>query len=342
MITDGHGNGLAGGERGGKSHISYKPYGEILRTDSYGPDIVKFKYTGQEEDKESGLSYYKARYYDPMVGRFLSNDGMPFPEKPNGMNRQMYVDGNPLSKTDYTGNEVQESTAQTGYLWIWAIYFGTQKSGIKTPYTPGHNYSGNGSNDYLDAFFNKDKKKVLSALVSATIIFAFASSFNDNPASLEESFSHAVFFAMILAPLLRTIPKSPMDKVSQKHDDSASTGLGAFAGPDDDRRHAKGANEFVKDSFKAISRPSKLTLGDVVTFAIGVPLYSFYGNLRGMGYDLSRANKWKIGDAAAFIGKTSCIGVGCAFIADKNFKTAFFVRSGRFKMNMFKIKHTYF
>ncbi len=57
MITDGNGNVLAGGERGGKSHITYKPYGEILRTDSYGPDITKFKYTGQEEDRESGLYY---------------------------------------------------------------------------------------------------------------------------------------------------------------------------------------------------------------------------------------------------------------------------------------------
>ncbi|TGL90714.1 hypothetical protein EHQ68_04630 [Leptospira congkakensis] len=108
---------------------------------------------------------------------------------------------------------------------------------------------------------------------------------------------------LCIARLMRTIPKSPMDKVSQKHDDSASTGLLEFKGPGDDRCHVRGANEFVKDSFKAISRQSKLTMGDVLTFAIGVPLYSFYGNLRGMGYDLSRANKWKIGDAAAFVGK---------------------------------------
>ncbi len=70
-ITDGRGNVIAGGNNGGKSHISYKPYGEIHRTDSSGPDITRFKYTGQEEDKESGLMYYKARYYDPMIGRFL-------------------------------------------------------------------------------------------------------------------------------------------------------------------------------------------------------------------------------------------------------------------------------
>ncbi|RHX83312.1 hypothetical protein, partial [Leptospira stimsonii] len=34
MVTDGEGNRIAGGEMGGASHISYKPYGEIQRNDS--------------------------------------------------------------------------------------------------------------------------------------------------------------------------------------------------------------------------------------------------------------------------------------------------------------------
>ncbi|WP_244279860.1 RHS repeat-associated core domain-containing protein [Leptospira brenneri] len=111
MITDGNGNVLAGGERGGKSHITYKPYGEILRTDSYGPDITKFKYTGQEEDQESGLYYYKARYYDASLGRFASNDGMVFPDKEQGMNRMMYVEGNPIAWRDQTGNRISTPLA---------------------------------------------------------------------------------------------------------------------------------------------------------------------------------------------------------------------------------------
>jgi len=87
MITDGRGNVLAGGERGGKSHITYRPYGEILRTDSFGPDIFKYKYTGQEEDRESGLYFYNNRYYDSKVGRFISNDTEVDALEPNGMNR---------------------------------------------------------------------------------------------------------------------------------------------------------------------------------------------------------------------------------------------------------------
>jgi len=31
-------------------------------------------FTDQENDPESGLMYYGARYYDPWVGRFLSQD----------------------------------------------------------------------------------------------------------------------------------------------------------------------------------------------------------------------------------------------------------------------------
>ncbi len=107
MITDGNGNVLAGGERGGKSHITYKPYGEILRTDSYGPDITKFKYTGQEEDRESGLYYYKARYYDASLGRFLSSDTEANALSPSGMNTFMYVEGNPNSYTDGSGNSLE-------------------------------------------------------------------------------------------------------------------------------------------------------------------------------------------------------------------------------------------
>jgi RHS repeat-associated protein len=106
MITDGRGNVLAGGERGGKSHITYKPYGEILRTDSYGPDISKYKYTGQEEDRESGLMYYKARYYDAKIGRFLQSDSETVSLSESGMNTYMYVAGNPLSYTDSSGNNL--------------------------------------------------------------------------------------------------------------------------------------------------------------------------------------------------------------------------------------------
>ena len=37
-----------------------------------------FTYTGREWDKENGLYYYRAGYYDPMEGRFVSKDPFSF------------------------------------------------------------------------------------------------------------------------------------------------------------------------------------------------------------------------------------------------------------------------
>ena len=37
-----------------------------------------FRYTAREFDIESGLYYYRARYYDPAAGRFLSEDPIGF------------------------------------------------------------------------------------------------------------------------------------------------------------------------------------------------------------------------------------------------------------------------
>ncbi|MDX1959242.1 MAG: RHS repeat-associated core domain-containing protein [Leptospiraceae bacterium] len=104
LVTDGYGNVVSGGTFGGKSNIIYKPYGEIDRVNSTGPDITRFKFTGQEEDKEVGLLYYKARYYDPMLGRFLSPDNYTQTGDVNGMNQYMYVGGSPLNYRDPTGN----------------------------------------------------------------------------------------------------------------------------------------------------------------------------------------------------------------------------------------------
>ncbi|EMF43352.1 RHS repeat-associated core domain protein [Leptospira interrogans serovar Lora str. TE 1992] len=103
MITDGAGNPASGPEPG-VSYVSYEPYGSIIRNDSYGPDIFRYKFTSQIEDKETGLYYYKARYYEPTLGRFLQADSVVMPTNVNGMNRYMYVDGNPVSYRDPSGH----------------------------------------------------------------------------------------------------------------------------------------------------------------------------------------------------------------------------------------------
>ncbi|TGK42275.1 RHS repeat-associated core domain-containing protein [Leptospira andrefontaineae] len=109
MATDGNGNRIAGGDQGGASHISYKPYGEIQRNDSSGPDVFRYKFNGQEEDKETGLYYFKARYYDPVIGRFLQADSVMDTTRPMGMDLYMYTEGNPVRYTDPSGNSILSS-----------------------------------------------------------------------------------------------------------------------------------------------------------------------------------------------------------------------------------------
>ncbi|HEY53273.1 MAG TPA: RHS repeat-associated core domain-containing protein [Caldilineae bacterium] len=51
-----------------------------------------------------GLYFYNSRYYDPVLGRFISPDTIvPEPGNPQSLNRYSYVLNNPLRYTDPTG-----------------------------------------------------------------------------------------------------------------------------------------------------------------------------------------------------------------------------------------------
>jgi RHS repeat-associated protein len=60
-----------------------------------------YTYTGREWDRESGLYFYRARYYDPMEGRFISKDPIGF--KGGDMVLYGYVQNNPINATDPMG-----------------------------------------------------------------------------------------------------------------------------------------------------------------------------------------------------------------------------------------------
>jgi len=51
---------------------SYSAFGEIKK--KYGIVENSYTYTGRELDDETGLYFYRARYYDAEAGRFLSED----------------------------------------------------------------------------------------------------------------------------------------------------------------------------------------------------------------------------------------------------------------------------
>ena len=68
-----------------------------------------FRYAGEVFDSESGMIYLRARYYDPSVGRFISEDTYKGQvDNPLSLNRYVYTANNPLRFIDASGNQYTE------------------------------------------------------------------------------------------------------------------------------------------------------------------------------------------------------------------------------------------
>jgi len=87
--------------------------GKVLETTRYGAfgnelgDNINglfpannLKYTGRKADRDTGLYYYRARYYDPSLGRFISEDPKGFDA---GMDFYVYADNDPVNVNDPSG-----------------------------------------------------------------------------------------------------------------------------------------------------------------------------------------------------------------------------------------------
>jgi len=104
--------------------FAYDPFGN-------GPSAtgVPFKFTGRRLDPETGLYYYRARYYSSAVGRFLSADPLGYQDD---LNMFTYVGNDPTDKSDPSGKFVQEAGALAcgPYFWACAIGLGVGTVGV--------------------------------------------------------------------------------------------------------------------------------------------------------------------------------------------------------------------
>lgn len=78
----------------------YSAFGQIISESGSLPFENVFTYTGREYDSDSGLYYYRARYYDAEIGRFLSRDQIGLA---GGINLYVYAGNNPIVLLDPNG-----------------------------------------------------------------------------------------------------------------------------------------------------------------------------------------------------------------------------------------------
>ena len=91
------------------NHTDYGSFGNVLSETN--PDSAdRFKYTGREFDIETGLHYFRSRYYDATQGRFITEDPIGFDG--GDLNLYRYVGNSPPNFTDPFGTTA--TTERTG------------------------------------------------------------------------------------------------------------------------------------------------------------------------------------------------------------------------------------
>jgi RHS repeat-associated protein len=99
FLADALGSTLALTDSSGavQTQYTYTPFGSTIATGATSGN--SFEYTGRENDG-TGLYFYRARYYNPAIGRFISEDPIGYR---GGINKYVYARNNPISYDDPLG-----------------------------------------------------------------------------------------------------------------------------------------------------------------------------------------------------------------------------------------------
>ena len=112
---------------------TYDSFGNL--TASNGTVINPFQYTGREFDPETTLYFYRARYYDSTIGRFLSEDPLRFVAGTNiledpfhfkaGTDFYGYTFNSPTQWRDPDGRKIEWGDVANIFSWIKCLVFGS-------------------------------------------------------------------------------------------------------------------------------------------------------------------------------------------------------------------------
>jgi RHS repeat-associated protein len=92
---------------------------------------VRFRMAGQEFDAETGLYYMRSRYYDPALGRFISEDPAGLA---GGLNPYEYANNDPVNWRDPSGMAPGKKDADsTGFVLPEVTFTFPQIGGIAPP-----------------------------------------------------------------------------------------------------------------------------------------------------------------------------------------------------------------
>ena len=108
------------------NHKIVDGYGNTITSSTHIGTINPIRYRSYYYDTETGLYYLHARYYDPVIGRFISPDDVDYidPEAINGLNLYAYCGNNPVMNIDPSGHSV--IAILLTFLGLYALTMGIE------------------------------------------------------------------------------------------------------------------------------------------------------------------------------------------------------------------------
>jgi RHS repeat-associated protein len=149
---------------------AYDIWGNILTEGTSETIDNPFTYSGEYWDKTTSLQYLRARWYDPSMGRFISEDSYEGEiNSPLSLNRYTYGHNNPLTYIDPSGHRVEkgggvESTNR--YVTVNVTTFIPDSKIPETAYL-GH---GDGRDLWEDGTF-RTKHTIVIDTVTGTVVY---------------------------------------------------------------------------------------------------------------------------------------------------------------------------